>query len=462
MVRNRLWLLRLALLLVDGLAAMGLFVFVSMVRFDSGWTQTWTAAGAEWWVWATGYGVLWIGAEWLQELGQLRARWTFRGEARDILHAAFMLAVAVFSVLFLVHAPAVSRLFLVILFASQVGFSIVERWAFRFLLALGRKRGIGVRNLLVLGTGPEAHEIAMRLQRGPLLGYRVIGYLGRPSDVVPRTLGPLEAIETILHGGVVDELVAAFAADEVAFLEPVAALCQQTGRRLRVVLQPGIAPISGGRVETLGTYEVLSVSNGPDRLLGLLVKRGLDIVLAGLALLVLSPILLLISLAIRLDDRGPVFFRQTRVGLNGRPFTMVKFRTMVPDAELHLAELVLLNEISGQAFKLTSDPRITRAGRILRRASLDELPQFWNVLLGQMSIVGPRPPLPGEVAGYDLWHRRRLSMKPGITGLWQVSARLEEEFDRWVELDLKYIDRWSLWLDLKIMVRTVPAMLSGR
>jgi lipopolysaccharide/colanic/teichoic acid biosynthesis glycosyltransferase len=157
-----------------------------------------------------------------------------------------------------------------------------------------------------------------------------------------------------------------------------------------------------------------------------------------------------------------VVFRQTRVGLHGRPFRMVKFRTMVPDAELRRAELILLNEISGPAFKLHQDPRITRVGRILRRASLDELPQFWNVLRGQMSIVGPRPPLPDEVAGYDLWHRRRLSMKPGITGLWQVSARLEEEFDRWVELDLRYIDRWSLWLDVKIMLRTVPAMLSGR
>jgi len=204
------------------------------------------------------------------------------------------------------------------------------------------------------------------------------------------------------------------------------------------------------------------VSNGPDRVLGLIAKRTLDIALASLALLLLGPVLLVIALVIKLDDRGPVLFRQTRVGLHGRPFQMVKFRTMVPDAELKRAELALLNEISGPAFKLQADPRITRVGRLLRRASLDELPQFWNVLFGQMSVVGPRPPLPDEVAGYDLWHRRRLSMKPGITGLWQVSARLEEEFDRWVELDLNYIDRWSLWLDLKIMLRTVPAMLSGR
>ena len=462
MVRHRLRLLRLTLLLSDGIAALGLFVAVSMVRFGAGWTQTWASAGAEWWVWATGYGVLWLGAEWLQELDQVRSRWTFRGEVTDILRAAFVLAVAVFSVLFLVHAPDVSRLFLLILFASQAVFSIVQRRAMRLLLAIGRNRGLGVRHLLVLGTGPEARQIAERLERHPALAHRVVGYLGRPSEAVPYVLGPLDDIETMLHARIVDEVIAAFADDEVSYLEPVASLCQQTGRRLRVVLRPGLAPISGGRVETVSGQEILTVSNGPDRLLGLATKRILDVALAAILLAVLAPILLVVSVAIWLDDRGPVLFRQTRVGLHGRPFTMVKFRTMVPDAELRLAELALLNEITGHAFKVASDPRITRVGRVLRRASLDELPQFWNVLRGHMSIVGPRPPLPDEVAGYDLWHRRRLSMKPGITGLWQVSARLEEEFDRWVELDLSYIDRWSLWLDLKIMVRTVPAMLLGR
>ena len=150
------------------------------------------------------------------------------------------------------------------------------------------------------------------------------------------------------------------------------------------------------------------------------------------------------------------------MGLRGRPFTLVKIRTMVADAESLRDGLGERNEIDGPAFKLTDDPRVTRVGRFLRRASLDEMPQFWNVIRGDMSIVGPRPPLPDEVAAYDLWHRRRLAMKPGVTGLWQVSARREEEFDRWVRIDLDYIDRWSLWLDLRIMLRTVPAMLQGR
>jgi lipopolysaccharide/colanic/teichoic acid biosynthesis glycosyltransferase len=208
--------------------------------------------------------------------------------------------------------------------------------------------------------------------------------------------------------------------------------------------------------------EVLSLVYGPDRTVSLVAKQLVDTILASLALLVLSPVLVAIAAAIAVLDGRPILFRQTRVGLHGRPFVVIKFRTMVPDAEERLAGLEALNEIHGHAFKLTDDPRLTRTGRFLRATSLDELPQLWNVILGQMSLVGPRPPLPREVAGYDLWHRRRLSMKPGITGLWQVQARREENFDRWVELDLAYIDRWSIWLDLKIMLRTIPAMITGR
>jgi lipopolysaccharide/colanic/teichoic acid biosynthesis glycosyltransferase len=174
----------------------------------------------------------------------------------------------------------------------------------------------------------------------------------------------------------------------------------------------------------------------------------------------LSPVFGLIALRIRSADGSPVIFRQTRVGLNGRRFELLKFRTMQADAEERLAEIEQLNEISGRAFKVTNDPRLTRSGSFLRRSGLDELPQLWNVVRGEMSLVGPRPPLPSEVDGYDVWHRRRLSMKPGITGLWQVSARREPDFDRWVRLDLEYIDRWSLLLDFKILLRTIPAVVN--
>ena len=462
MLRHHVRLLHLALLLVDGLAAAGLFVVVSLFRLGPGWTDAWQSAGGPWWMWAAGYGVLWAASEWLQNLHQLRARWTFLGEVSDILRAALVLAVAVFSILFLVHAPEVSRLFLLILFAAQVAFSIIQRRAIRLGLVLSRKRGLGTRNVLVLGTGATAISVARHLSQHPAMDYRIVGFLGRPSAACPSVLGSLDDIEGIVHDIVVDEILAALEGDDVAYLAPMAALCEQEGKRLRVVLAPGLAPVTGGRVETFGKNEILTIANGPDRILGLALKRMLDVVIAAFVLVVLAPILALVAVVIKLEDGGPVVFRQTRIGLHGRPFSIVKFRTMVPDAEARLADLAHLNEISGHAFKVADDPRLTGVGRLLRRTSLDELPQFWNVLRGEMSVVGPRPPLPSEVAGYDLWHRRRLSMKPGITGLWQVSARLEAEFDRWVELDLNYIDRWSLWLDLKIMARTLPAMLSGR
>jgi lipopolysaccharide/colanic/teichoic acid biosynthesis glycosyltransferase len=169
-----------------------------------------------------------------------------------------------------------------------------------------------------------------------------------------------------------------------------------------------------------------------------------------------------VSIAIRLDSPGPVFFRQRRVGMNGREFTLLKFRSMYQDAQARLDALRARNEVSGPVFKMKDDPRVTRVGRFIRRTSIDELPQFWNVLRGEMSVVGPRPPIPSEVQQYERRHLRRLSVKPGITCTWQVSGRSSIGFDRWMELDLSYIDNWSLWHDVKILARTIPAVLTGR
>lgn len=193
-------------------------------------------------------------------------------------------------------------------------------------------------------------------------------------------------------------------------------------------------------------------------------KRGLDIVGAAVGLLLLGPVLLCVAVVCLLADGRPVLFRQERVGEGGRRFVLTKFRTMIRDAEGQQGALAARNEVRGPGFKITDDPRLTRVGRVLRRASIDELPQLWNVLRGSMSLVGPRPPLPSEVAWYDAWHRRRLAVKPGITGLWQISARREVDFDRWVELDLEYIERWSLWLDVRILARTAAVIveLNGR
>jgi exopolysaccharide biosynthesis polyprenyl glycosylphosphotransferase len=459
---RQLLVLRASLLLADGVAAIVVFAVASVIRFGPAWREAWQAVGEPWWLGAAAFGLLWMGAEWLLELDRPRARWGLRSEIVDIVRAVAMVAVSVFSLLFLVHLPEVSRQFLLILFVVQAGASIVERTVLRWALVALRRRGIGSRQVLVVGTGPLAQRLADALEIHRELGFRVIGHLGGPGVVTRPVLGAVTDLYATMHANVVDELVLCPDGEAEGILEPLISLGLEEGKVLRIPLEVSGAHSARGRVEMLDGQAILMVTNGPDRLLGLMVKRALDVLVAATALVVLSPGLLLIALAIRMEDGGTVLFRQTRVGLHGRTFTMLKFRSMVSDAEERLAGLAAMNEIQGQAFKLQDDPRVTRVGAFLRRTSLDELPQVLNVLRGQMSIVGPRPPLPCEVATYDLWHRRRLSMKPGITGLWQVSARLEAEFDRWVELDLSYIDRWSLWLDLKIMLRTLPAMLSGR
>ncbi len=192
-----------------------------------------------------------------------------------------------------------------------------------------------------------------------------------------------------------------------------------------------------------------------------MIKRGIDLTGSALALLVTSPLLALVAVLVKLEDGGPVFFAQERAGLYGRRFQMYKFRSMAVDAEARKESLAHLNEMSGPVFKMRDDPRITRVGRWIRRLSIDELPQFYNVLRGEMSLVGPRPPIPLEVARYERWQMRRLSMKPGITCIWQVSGRNEVDFDTWMRLDLEYIDNWSLFLDLKLLMKTVPVVIAG-
>jgi exopolysaccharide biosynthesis polyprenyl glycosylphosphotransferase len=379
-----------------------------------------------------------------------------------------LLGLVTFGLLFVVKLPDVSRLFLLTLFGLQVVLTIASRLLIRSVLRGMRARGIVTRYLVIVGTAPSARTFARMVERHRELGIRLLGYVATGPRPVPATfgglpvLGHVDDLEDILHAEVVDEVAVCLSGDQLSLLEPVARLCEDVGMIVRIPLLEHTLTIPGGRVEEFDGVDILSLAYGPDRALALLMKRVTDIGLAALGLILLLPVFAVVGAAIVILDGRPILFRQVRVGLNGRLFQVVKFRTMVPDAEERLAELAEYNEIKGHAFKMTDDPRLSRTGGLLRKTSIDELPQLWNVIRGEMSLVGPRPPLPTEVAGYDLWHRRRLSMKPGITGLWQVAARGDDDFDRWVELDLAYIDRWSIWLDLKIMLRTIPAMLQGR
>jgi exopolysaccharide biosynthesis polyprenyl glycosylphosphotransferase len=216
-------------------------------------------------------------------------------------------------------------------------------------------------------------------------------------------------------------------------------------------------------LEELEGIPLLTFTNTPGTPFPLFLKRLGDIGSSALGMALTAPLLPFIALSIKLGSKGPVLYSQERCGLNGRRFTLYKFRTMYEGADRRLDEVAHLNEVEGPAFKARRDPRVTPVGRLLRRLSLDELPQLFNVLRGDMSLVGPRPPLPEEVERYERWQRRRLSMKPGLTGLWQVSGRAGiDDFSRWTALDLAYIDQWSLWLDLKILLKTIPAVLSTR
>jgi exopolysaccharide biosynthesis polyprenyl glycosylphosphotransferase len=319
--------------------------------------------------------------------------------------------------------------------------------------------------MLILGTGDAAKSFAAIIGRHPELGLRVVGFL-RPHERGPVTvdgpiLGGIDDIERIFHDRVIDEVAVCLPVSDWEFIEPVTVLCKEEGKAVRIPLADIGLGWFTGRIEDVDGVPVLSHVLVPDQVVGMLAKRAMDIAMAIAGLIVLTPVFAVIGAIMIATEGRPVFFRQVRVGLQGRPFTIVKFRTMVPDAEARLGDVAHLNIRHGHAFKAYDDPRVTGIGAFLRRSSLDELPQLWNVLKGEMSLVGPRPPLPGEVERYDVWHRRRLSMKPGITGLWQVEARQEPEFDRWVECDLSYIDRWSLALDLRILARTIPVVLVG-
>jgi exopolysaccharide biosynthesis polyprenyl glycosylphosphotransferase len=482
MIRRHATALRLGLATLDFAMAVAVFIAVSVGRYGPGWVDSWRQAAADPWLLALAYAAAWVAILWVLGLYRLRARWAWRTEVVDLLRAVLMIAILTFATLFVVKLPDVSRLLLVELFLAQATIAVVSRGVLRLLLRQARESGRNTRFVLVVGHGEYAHEYARRIERYPYLGLRIAGFLADPGPADPHpeapastpephvlwdpqrpgTLGRISEIETILRTRVIDEVAICLSANDAAFVEPVAHICEESGVIVRIPLFSGVGGVAGGRVEDFDGLRIQTLSRGPDRTLALVAKRLIDIAGASVALLVLSPILTAVALFILVRDGRPAIFSQVRVGVRGRPFTIYKFRTMSRDAEERYEAVAALSNTKGAAFKMTDDPRITPWGRVLRTTSIDELPQFINVLLGDMSIVGPRPAPPREVAGYDVWHRRRLSVKPGITGLWQVEARRDEDFDNRARLDLDYIDRWSLLLDLKIMARTVPAMLEGR
>jgi len=362
----------------------------------------------------------------------------------------------------------VSRFFLVVFGIVNFVFLATEKVALRLISRSVRARGYNFRTVLLVGTGQKAAQLGDFLEAHPHWGFRVIGYLDDDNGGEIRRvnrwtcLGKMPDLEAILMREVVDEVIFVTEKGRLPEYEQALIVAERHGVRAHVSMDIFPHVLARPVLEELDGIALLSFTTTPSNPMQLVVKRALDLALS-LALFVLTlPIQLLAALAIRLSSSGPVFFRQTRCGLNGRHFTLMKFRTMAAGSQERLHEVSHLNEMSGPVFKTSHDPRLTPAGRILRKFSIDELPQLLNVIRGDMSLVGPRPPLPEEVSRYLPWQCRRLSMKPGMTCLWQISGRNNLDFDRWMALDLKYIDTWSPMLDLKILVKTVPAVLSGR
>jgi exopolysaccharide biosynthesis polyprenyl glycosylphosphotransferase len=387
-------------------------------------------------------------------------------EQRLSVQACFTSGLLLTGSLYLVKAEDIPRSVVLLTVALVTVALSLRRLIYRVLLYRRFERGIGTRNVLIVGSGPEARALGHHLESIRHLGYIFKGCIDFPvegSGFNASSSDLSDSLETLFQNArkqFVDEIFFATPCER-GIIQNVLAQARIHGIDLRVVpdLYDGLALNSP--IEYIGQFPTIPLHRGHIPEVGLILKRMLDIVLSSAAIAVLSPVLLAIAIAIKLDSHGPVFYSSERLGKKGRVFPCTKFRTMVRDAEKKRAEIMHMNERDGVLFKVTNDPRITKLGRILRKYSLDELPQFFNVLRGDMSIVGPRPPLASEVKEYQLSHLRRLDVTPGVTGLWQVQARQDPSFDSYISLDVAYIENWSLWLDLQIIVRTVGVVFEG-
>jgi exopolysaccharide biosynthesis polyprenyl glycosylphosphotransferase len=391
-------------------------------------------------------------------------------ELFDILKATTLCTLSVGSLASVFSIRMVTSRFLIFFWLMALALLLSMRLTIRYALAGIRRRGRNLRHVLILGTNARAIEFAKRLEETPERGYRLLGFVDDEwanFDKFKETGLPFACRQAELA-----EFLRRNVVDEVAFYLPlrsyyedcarVAALCEEHGTIMRFATDIFTLKTVRARAEEVDGDHYISTSAGALDGWPLMTKRVLDIVMSMALIFLLTPLLAAVALLIRLTSNGPVLFRQERLGLNKRRFKIYKFRTMVADAEKRMAELEQYNEASGPVFKIKNDPRITRLGKILRRTSIDELPQLFNVLKGDMSMVGPRPLPVRDYEGFsEDWQRRRFSIQPGLTCLWQINGRSSIAFEDWMKLDIKYMDEWSLWLDVKILARTIPAVLKG-
>jgi exopolysaccharide biosynthesis polyprenyl glycosylphosphotransferase len=400
-------------------------------------------------------------------------------EIEDDITATFSAATISVATLIVVTAMLqhyqYSRGVMIYLWVALVVFLFLGRFAVRNVMAHLYRVGIGARRMLVVGATDVGKMVMQGVAARPDLGYQLVGFVhaeqeeqGRESTSAAdfgrfRNLGYASDVPGIVSRERIDDVIIALPASAHLHIWPILQECEASGIGFKLV--PDLFELSLGRVQVddIAGIPLFDVRRERTRYFKNIVKRGVDYVLAILLAILFLPTFIITTILIKLESRGPVFFRQVRVGMNGRTFTCYKFRSMKNDGDEMLEAMADANSPSKEIeFKMRHDPRCTRVGRFIRKHSIDELPQIWNVLRGNMSMVGPRPPLPDEVARYEPWHRRRLNARPGITGIWQVSGRSDISFDEKAMMDIYYIESWSLLLDVKIMLRTVLAMLIGR
>ena len=372
------------------------------------------------------------------------------------------------SFIFITKMQSVSRGNIFYSFLLAAIFISIERVCLIHYFRYQRKKGLNTRNILIAGTGSRAQHFIDLINKHAEWGIKIVGLVdeetARINDTIygHKVIGSFKDVPDIIHNNVVDEIIFIVPRSWLNKIEDIMYICEIEGLKVSVAIDLFELKLSKAKYSTLDEFPLLTFESTPDKLIHLFIKRLFDIIFSGTVLVLLSPVFVMAAVIVKTTSKGCVFFKQQRCSLNGRKFTMYKFRTMVEDAETRLGELLIHNEMNGPVFKMENDPRLTKAGKFLRKFSIDEMPQLWNVFKGDMSLVGPRPPIPTEVSKYEPWQRRRLSMRPGITGLWQAYGRNKiTNFEEWMRLDLEYIDNWSLWLDCKILFKTVPVVLFG-
>jgi exopolysaccharide biosynthesis polyprenyl glycosylphosphotransferase len=393
-----------------------------------------------------------------------------RAEMKNVIKATSLASGLMLVAALLFHISMVTPVFLTVFWAVSTTLVVISRLTLRYTLKQVRVRGRNLRLVLVVGTNARALEFARKAEATPELGYRVIGFADDPWEGIDEVhkagydvVCSLDDLPNFIRHTVVDEVAMALPIRSYYFhASRIASLCEEQGIIMRFPSALFDMKMARSRAEEFEGSALITLYTGTPDGWPMIMKRLIDFTVSLAVLLLLAPLFVVVAILIKAGSEGPVFFVQKRMGLNKRKFSLFKFRTMVPDAEAKLAALEHLNEVSGPVFKIKDDPRITAVGKFLRKTSIDELPQLINVLKGEMSLVGPRPLPVRDYQGFDKdWQRRRFSVRPGITCLWQVTGRSSIQFEQWMELDMQYIDKWSLWLDFKILAQTIPAVLRG-